>query len=887
MKKNVLRILKMAAYYSFLCVVLQGFVAHLLFATPLMSQNLHNTKISTLIENVTLEEAFKQIEQKTNYKFFYIKDEIPVDAKVTIDADNESLYNVLQEIAGECNLSFATINNQIIVKKVEVSEPPAAVQQKDGSIKGKIIYADSKEPVAGANVMLMGTQLGAATDAEGNYELRKIPAGEYTIEISCVGCQQVNDKVNILEGKTLELNYELKEASVNLSEVVVTTSTVLPTTVKKLPNTISIVTTKDIEKINPTDVADLVRLTVPGAIYSDEGAGTTYGSFSVRGVSSVNGAASNMKVYVDGVQVSDPAYITYMDPEIIDRVEVVPGPQASTIYGAGAISGVMQIFTKKGGGGKTTLSGNFGVKTVDNKYVGDSTPLGQESSLNLAGGYKSVGYNFGVNYENEPQWTDLFIENALNLSGATNISLGKLSGNLSANYSRRNKDNGIDPFYTKLYNALGQDYTPSDRTSQTQFMTYALSLGYKAADVWTHNFTFGYNVFSNFLHDRKANTSGQYLVSDSDTERLTAAYNTSYQLQLNDLFESAITLGADWTQYSRPGFSGYVSDYKNGDYEKTNSGYVINSGFFAQTQLSYNDFLFFTAGLRGDKRPSGAENSLTWSPRLGLSAVYEVEEWMVKGRVAWGQSVVIPSASYITGSESAYAIFLPNQDLKSEVQKGYEFGVDLYYSDIMSLDITYYTQKPTNLIESVSLGTDPDDGRSIYQYQNLDEVKNEGYEIKLVTQPKDWLSVNLNYGSTKSTITKLGESSSYSGTREVGDKLEGKPEYTLSMNVEVTPVEGTSITLSAFRFGNWEERDFDVYYYDIYGGTYDPNKDYYITYPTYTRIDLNISQKITDTFNGYLQIKNLANTDRVERVNLIITQPRTIVLGVKFSGIHI
>ncbi len=880
----------MAVYYSFLGLILQGVLVNLLFAFSLAEgQNLRDVKVSVNAINVSLEQALQIIERKTNFKFVFFEEGIPLNEKATVIVDDESLYNILEVFAKDYGLTFNRINDQIVVKKSYGQTENLVTASETGVIKGKITEAKTKEAIVGATVIIKGTSRGTSTDFNGNYTIDNVNSGKYTLAASSIGYKFKEQTINVTENQTVVLNFQLEQTDINMNEIVVTTGTVLPTAVKKLPNTISIITAREIERINPTDVADLVRLTVPGAIYSDEGVGTTYGSFSVRGVSSVAGSASTLKVYIDGVEASDPAYITYMDPSVIERVEVVPGPQASTIYGAGAISGVMQIFTKRGTSGNTKLSGKVGVKTIDNQYVGSNTPLGQEYAVNASGGYSIFKYNLGVNYETEPQWIDLFQQQALNLTGSTSFNLGELTGGLSLNYSKRNNTRGWDPIYVKMYNSIGQTYAAPNTASESAYQTYALNLSYKATENWSHNFTLGYNTLNSLNFDRTPNTTTKlYSITDSRTDRWTASYNTSYQAKLFELIGTATTLGYDWSQYSHPFFSSKVLDRNSYDFVDQNPGYVKNSGFFGQTQLSYNDFLFFTGGLRADRNPNGSTDSYTWSPRVGLSAVYEVEEWMVKGRIAWGQSVIVPDAAQVAGRVGATYVFLPNPDLLSQIQKGWEIGADLYYSSILSLGLTYFNQRPTNLIESVNLGSSQ--GITTYQYQNVNEVKNEGFEIKAVTHPYDWLIVNVNYGSTKSIITQLGPL--YTGGLKVGGELTGKPKYTFSANIEVTPIEGTTITLSAFQFGEWIAADFYGYLADVYGGTYKPAikrypDGYLITYPSYTKINLGVSQRVTSILTGFLQVENLTNTDKFERLNMILTQPRTIIFGVKFSGLSL
>ena len=884
MKKSIKEVVRMAAFYASVGFVAQILIWNMIIAsTPVAAQNLHDIRITINADNIKLEKVLQIIEKKTNFIFSYLKEEIPTDENITLNCSDESLYAVLSELGKAAGLSFSRINDYITVKKNQENEPVIIAVVENGSVKGYVTDAATKEYLEAVTVAIKGSTMGSMTNKKGYYEISNIKPGKYTLVASYVGYGSVEKAITIIDNKTIEVDFQLEQKDVDMNEILVTASTVLPTPVKKLPNAITVVTPREIENINAPNAADLIRLTVPGAVYTQEGAGTTYGAFSVRGVASVSGSASTMKVYIDGVECSDPAYMTYLDPSTIEHIEVIPGPQASTIYGAGAMSGVIQIFTKHGAVGGVKLSGKAGLTSVDNRFVGDTHPLGKEMQLNASGGYSFMTYNLGIHYRTEAPWLNLFEQNNLGLSGSSSFNVGNLSGALSINYSKTDGVSGENPYY-KALTAVGYSYTAGTSTTESEYETYGLTLSYKTNENWTSNLTLGYNNLGSKSASRTA-TSGLYSVVDSKTKRYTASLNSSYQLKFNEILTSSLTLGTDWTQYSHPYFSGKVTDRNSYSFIDSNPGYVINSGFFGQTQISLYDFIFLTGGLRADKNPSGATNAYTWSPRVGLSSVYEVEKWMVKGRISWGQSVNIPSATYVAGLTGTSYVILPNPDLKSEVQKGWEFGADVYYSNSVSIGITYFNQKPTNLITSVNLGTSSS-GLYQYQYQNVGEVKNEGFEIKAVAHPFSWLTININYGQTKSCITELG--TRYSGTRKVGDALEGVPKYTLSLNLEITPIEGTSITLSGFQFGEWKGYNTYGYYYDVYTGNATGKSysvDYYITYPSYTKINVGVNQKVTKFLSAYLQVNNLSNTDKFERINIIPTQPRTVIFGFKFDGL--
>ncbi|TAK64293.1 MAG: TonB-dependent receptor [Bacteroidetes bacterium] len=99
-----------------------------------------------------------------------------------------------------------------------------------GSITGKIIDEQTGEPLVGANVLIVNTTIGAATDIEGNFHIRNIPEGTYTIRFSMVGyANKLVESVNVEKGKSLTMNLALESEAIQTNEVVITADAVYNT----------------------------------------------------------------------------------------------------------------------------------------------------------------------------------------------------------------------------------------------------------------------------------------------------------------------------------------------------------------------------------------------------------------------------------------------------------------------------------------------------------------------------------------------------------------------------------------------------------------------------------------------------------------------------------
>jgi hypothetical protein len=223
MKNNFIRTVKMAAYYSFLGLILQGLLVNFLFAiTPAEGQNLRDVKVSVNAVNVSLEETLQIIESKTNFKFIFFEEGLPLKEKATVIVDEESLYNILEVFAKDYGLTFNRINDQIVVKKNKGQTENLVTATEGGTIKGKITDAKTGEPLIGANVTVKGTKRGASTDLNGSYTIDNVNPGKYTLAATNIGYATKEVTVNVSAEKTSSVNFVLEPSLVNFDEVTVT-----------------------------------------------------------------------------------------------------------------------------------------------------------------------------------------------------------------------------------------------------------------------------------------------------------------------------------------------------------------------------------------------------------------------------------------------------------------------------------------------------------------------------------------------------------------------------------------------------------------------------------------------------------------------------------------
>ncbi|HEV8600338.1 MAG TPA: SusC/RagA family TonB-linked outer membrane protein, partial [Gemmatimonadales bacterium] len=234
---------------------------------------------------------------------------------------------------------------------------PAAAQQE---VAGTIVVARSNRPIEGASVGVEGSTTVTRTDGRGRFRLTSLSGAQVTLRVAHIGYRPVSELVQV--GNT-NVRIEIQELAVNLGEIVVT-GTAGGQERRSLGNSISTVRAADVQELAPApDLASLINGRAPGVVVipgsGQVGAGPR---IRIRGMNSFS-LNDQPLIYVDGVRVANDvatgivvqafgsgivSRLNDFDPDMIERIEIIKGPAAATLYGTEAANGVIQIFTKRG-----------------------------------------------------------------------------------------------------------------------------------------------------------------------------------------------------------------------------------------------------------------------------------------------------------------------------------------------------------------------------------------------------------------------------------------------------------------------------------------------------------------------------------------------------------
>jgi TonB-linked SusC/RagA family outer membrane protein len=249
---------------------------------------------------------------------------------------------------------------------------PVLAHGQSGVVVGTVTDSRTGDPIEAASVTIDGTPYGATTGPLGTYRISRVPAGSYRVSARYIGYARLSTEATV-GGATVTVNFTLSRTATTLDEMVVT-GVALGQSKRELGNAVGEIKTAEIVQVAPPPNVQELLNNVPGvrvqAAGGDVGSG---GNTRVRGASSMT-LASEPLIYIDGVRVNNafadaggvtavgidgrypPSRINDLNPDEIERIEIIKGPSAATLYGTEAANGVINIITKRGGGGAATIT---------------------------------------------------------------------------------------------------------------------------------------------------------------------------------------------------------------------------------------------------------------------------------------------------------------------------------------------------------------------------------------------------------------------------------------------------------------------------------------------------------------------------------------------------
>ena len=609
----------------------------LLFALPMvMKAEAQLQRISVNLEDVSVVTLIKELKRQTGLDFLYNVDEVTRNGNVSVSVKDVTVEEVLKASLSEKGLGFSIVNDVIVIKPLEGGV--VAQQEELVVIKG-VVKDEGGEPLPGVTVMVAGTTVGVTTNADGEFSLVK-PTGsnEVKLVLSFVG---MKSQTIVWKGQEL-LNVVMEEDTYALDAVDVIYTGYQRIDPRRRTSAISSVNAADVLVPGMTSIDQALEGRIPElqlTLNSGEVGATP--RIRVRGTSSLIGNREPLWV-LDGFILRDPVNVSNEDlnnpdyiniignaiaginPQDIERIDVLKDAAATALYGTRAANGVIVVTTKKGAIGKPRVTyenmpmvGYEGAlyrhqtgKTTWQEFQDEVTWYEQvntdwfdvltrdtyshDHTLSVSGGSEDIRYYVSLGYNHENGVTKTTKTDRMTSMVNLDINFMKnLQVRFALNANIQKKNHLQDNINAMEYAYNTTRALPAFNTDGSYYFYDKIAYG----GINQPNERFRYNILNEM-----ENSSNEY-----DGNTVSASIDGRY---------TSIVKGLDWTvagNYSRSNTlqenwwgeqTHYVARYKNAEYEETppqtsdghcmlpyggilNTTQTITESYTFRTQLDY------------------------------------------------------------------------------------------------------------------------------------------------------------------------------------------------------------------------------------------------------------------------------------------------------------
>ena len=364
-------------------------------------------KISVHLEEETVENALKEIARKTGLRLTYAG-RINSNNQITLVSNSISISEALAAILKGTNLEprFSSLGYLLITSTEYNISSEAGIENSDesqeqpsgyGTIAGEVRDASTGETLPGANVVVKGTNIGVATDIDGRFTLRRVPAGNQVLDVRYMGFLSLEIPLTVPEEERLTQNIELEPDMIIGDEVFVMAwqrgQARALTRQRESVNICNVISSEQIDAFADETVSGALRRVV----------GMGHGGANIRGVGA---AASN--ITMDGQRMgstgSDRSVdLSTISADMVQELDVIK--VVTPDMDADALSGVINVSTRRPIGGDRSMNIRVGGGMQDRYYrhLGAATrtsfSYGDSPTDNF-----TYGFNFG--YQRSPTATE-------------------------------------------------------------------------------------------------------------------------------------------------------------------------------------------------------------------------------------------------------------------------------------------------------------------------------------------------------------------------------------------------------------------------------------------------------------------------------------------------
>jgi TonB-linked SusC/RagA family outer membrane protein len=535
-------------------------------------------------------------------------------------------------------------------------------QAQTGEVAGRVVDAVTQQPIEGVQIVVVGTNVRATTRLDGLYNLSGVPAGQQQLRAVLIGYATKTASTAIQAGATTTIDFELTRAVISMDAMVVT-GQAGEISRREIGNSMAGINSSQIERLPVLNISQALQGLAPGVTVMEGSGQSGIGQrIRLRGISSYT-QGNNPLIYVDGIRMlardynADPetgdqaaSPLADINPEDIDRVEIVKGAAATTLYGTEASAGVIQIFTKRGSQGAPRWSvsidqgfnslghvgpskdinptglgmnncayfgtpGNPDFEDGDSMFPADT--LGcpasgswlrrgwiQRYNVSVRGGGESINYFVSAKLGSDDGIVDPQNSTDWSVRGNFGFTLGRtLSLQFNSNYARRNNrwipdGDNAEGFPLNVWRGIN-DYTPNHDDSKVFDLLLKQTSNHYLTGV-----TFNWTPLPGMSH--RVNAGLDYAESDYTEERPWGFYYRALGDRENDQWQRR-TMTLDYAGSWTTRFAGSMS-----------SSFSLGGQLYQEYRYDINGFGYDFAG-PGDKVLDNAARTEAFESRLTIT----------------------------------------------------------------------------------------------------------------------------------------------------------------------------------------------------------------------------------------------------------------------------
>lgn len=669
--------------------------------------------VSFQSNKLSIGEVLRTITRQLKYDIFFSDDELDTSKEIIISNKKLSVENILQEILQD-KASYEFVDKTIIIKPLKQTMQPQDEIRLYGVVRDKTGVV-----LPGVAVLIKGTTTGVSTDIEGKFVMVLPKMQGITLVFSCVGME----KKEVLYTGQKNIEVTMTESVTEMNEVVVTGYQVIDK--RKLTSAVSSVRAEDIIHPGLFSIDQALEGRIPDMILmTNSGEVGIVPKIRIRGTSTLIGNREPLWV-LDGIvltdpvpvnpyELNDPDYINRIgnaiagiNPQDIDRIDVLKDASATALYGAKAANGVIVITTKKGYLGKPIVSYNLSTSVKRRPHYSDR-------KINLMDSKERIAFSRDLVNSRYIFPTDI---NMVGYEGAyTRLYNGEIGYDEFTREVGRLETENTDWFDLLTENAFSHQHTVSI-SGGTQDIRYYSSLGYtKDDDVIRGNknerYTASVKLNANLSKIISATLGINGNVGTRDyyqdaNNPMDYAYNTSRAIPAynEDRTEYLYTRMATTTR-------GYkfniLNELDNSSYNQNNSGLSFN----ANIDFKFTDYLNAQAIL--SYATSNTEIEDYWGEKTWYAANLRRSEYAEEAPKGESSESTMPFGGQLTKNyvrNNSYTVRLQinlnkyfGQEEKHNINAsvGYEIGSSRY-NGYRSQMRGYYPERGKRFATGISL----------------------------------------------------------------------------------------------------------------------------------------------------------------------------------------